>query len=65
MLGEFYYEDFKEGPNNNFAWIGFVLATFIVLVVFMNLLIAIMGESFQVVKDQTQESLLTEQLGLI
>lgn len=46
MLGEFYFEDFSKGPNDEFAWIGFILATFIVLIVFMNLLIAIMGETF-------------------
>ena len=46
MLGEFYVEGFTLGPNDEFAWIFFILATFIVLVVFMNLLIAIMGETF-------------------
>ena len=60
MFGEFYVDGFRFGPNEQFAWIGFVLATFIVLVVFMNLLIAIMGETFNNVKEKNDESLLTE-----
>ena len=45
-LGEFDMDGFKEGPNVYFAWFFFLLATFLVLVVFMNMLIAMMGETF-------------------
>lgn len=59
-LGEFYFEGFRLGPNSGVAWIGFTVGTFIVLVVFMNLLIAIMGETFNVVKEKNDESSLME-----
>jgi hypothetical protein len=46
MLGEFYIDGYKSGSYSLLTWIFFMLATFIVLVVFMNLLIAIMSETF-------------------
>ena len=65
MIGEFYLDDFKSGPNSEIAWVYFVFASFVILVVFMNMLIAIMGETFSQVREQNEESQLCEQLGLI
>ena len=45
-LGEFSFDGFSKGENSNLAWVFFVIATFLCLVVFMNMLIAIMGETF-------------------
>lgn len=45
-LGDFNTDGYGRGYYKYFAWTFFILATFVVLVVFMNLLIAIMGDSF-------------------
>ena len=45
-LGEFSYDGFSNGENSNLSWVFFVFATFLCLVVFMNMLIAIMGDTF-------------------
>lgn len=45
-LGDFETEGYGRGYYKWFAWFFFLKSTFIVLVVFMNLLIAIMGDSF-------------------
>lgn len=64
-LGTFFVSDFKYGPNSEMAWVFFILASFIIQVVFMNMLIAIMGETFSQVREKIEESQLSEQLGLI
>ena len=46
-------------------WVFFILASFILLVVFMNMIIAIMGETFSQVQSTKEESSLLEQLQLI
>ena len=43
----------------------FCIATFIISVVFMNMLIAIMGETFGSVSEESEESGLREQVVLI
>lgn len=45
-LGDFDTDGFGRGYYRYFAWGFFILSTFVVLVMFMNLLIAIMGDSF-------------------
>jgi hypothetical protein len=46
-LGEFDLENsYTEGPNVGLCWFMFVLASFLILVTFMNMLIAIMGDTF-------------------
>ena len=59
-LGEFNFDDFKNGPNCMMAWIFFLLATFILLIVFMNMLIAIMGDTFSRVTEARNSSALYE-----
>ena len=44
-LGEFNYTNYSTGKSTNIIWTAFLLATFIILVVFMNLLISIMGNT--------------------
>lgn len=46
-LGEFDLDgSYSEGPDVLLCWFMFWFASFLVLVVFMNMLIAIMGETF-------------------
>ena len=49
-LGEFDIDNY-EGPDSALSWIFFLLATFIAQIIFMNLLIAIMGDTFDRVQD--------------
>jgi hypothetical protein len=48
-LGEFSYDNYSKGQGASekyFVWGMFCLATFMCCVVFMNMLIAIMGDTF-------------------
>ena len=59
-LGEFEFEGFKHGPNRSDAWLFFLFATFSVLIVFMNIIIAIMGNTFSKVEARKKESAIVE-----
>ena len=64
-LGDFAYDSYSNGPNKFSAWGMFLLATFLTCVVFMNMLIAIMGETFGAVTEKAEENGLKEQVALI
>lgn len=64
-LGEFAYDGYSVGPNKYSAWAMFLLATFLSCVVFMNMLIAIMGETFGDVTEKAEQNGLKEQINLI
>lgn len=64
-LGEFAYDGYSYGPNKYSAWSMFLLATFLTCVVFMNMLIAIMGETFGAVTEKAEQNGLKEQISLI
>jgi hypothetical protein len=64
-LGEFDMDGYSQGPNVWAAWIMFTLGTALVLVVFMNMLIAIMGDTFGRVLELQEENALQEQASLI
>jgi hypothetical protein len=53
-LGEFDLDGYSKGPDVYFAWGFFILGTFLVLVVFMNMLIAIMGDTFSRVQERAE-----------
>jgi hypothetical protein len=55
-LGDFDITVFNDGPDKYIALSMFLLATFIISVVFMNMLIAIMGETFGKVLEKSVES---------
>jgi hypothetical protein len=60
-LGEFDFDNLGEhGANRYLAWIGFLMASFIMLIVFMNMLIAIMGDTFGNVQAVAEENALKE-----
>jgi hypothetical protein len=50
-LGEFDLDGLMQGPDKYGAWIFFLLGSFLLLVVFMNMLIAIMGDTFSYVQS--------------
>ena len=49
MLGDFDVGPYQKGRDSKYALLMFVMATFIIQVVFMNMLIAIMGNTFALV----------------
>jgi hypothetical protein len=53
-IGEFSLDGYSDGPNKYSAWGMFLLATFLICVVFMNMLIAIMGETFGAVTEKSE-----------
>ena len=59
-LGEFGIDDFKENTNERTIWIIFLFATFIIMLVFLNMIIAIMGNSYEKVSDNWERSALIE-----
>lgn len=58
-LGDF-NKDTYSAENSKVVWLMFILATVIVALIFMNLLIAIMGESFSRITAIMQQSTLKE-----
>ena len=66
-LGEFDKDGyFYEGsPNKYMAWFFFLMATFLVAVVFMNMLIAIMGNTFGEVAAIQDQSAYFEQINMM
>lgn len=51
-LGEFNYGGFITSPDDGMEWFFFCFGTFLMMVVFMNMLIAIMGNTFNDVMDK-------------
>ena len=45
-LGEFNFDGYAKGPDRMVCWFFFLMAIYLLLLVFMNMLIAIMGETF-------------------
>lgn len=59
-LGEFSYDSYSTGTDPILVWVFFLLGTFLLLIVFMNMLIAIMGETFSNVMSDIKSSALKE-----
>jgi hypothetical protein len=64
-LGEFGTDDFGSHPNANILWIYFILCTILIQIVLLNLLIAIMGDTFDRVQEMKEEAKLKELCALI
>jgi hypothetical protein len=64
-LGDFDGTRYNVGPDKNRASLMFLFATFIICVVFMNMLIAIMGDTFAQVSEASVESGIRERVVLI
>lgn len=63
-LGEFGMENFN-GEGGTLIWMFFLLATFITQLLFMNLLIAIMGDTFDRVQDMKVQAAAKEKISMI
>jgi hypothetical protein len=59
-LGDFENTIYRAGYDKYWAMGMFIAATYIICVVFMNMLIAIMGETFGSVTEEAEESGLRE-----
>jgi hypothetical protein len=64
-LGAFEPSTYQNGYGSRFAIPMLFLATFIISIVFMNMLIAIMGETFAQVQESSEENGLLERVSLI
>lgn len=64
-LGEFGLDGFDSGIDVYIVWIFFGLASFLVIIVFMNMLIAIMGDTFERVQSIKEVNAIMEQANLI
>ena len=64
-LGDFESPVYREGWDRHAATAMFLLATFFISVVFMNMLIAIMGETFAQVQENAEENGILERVSLI
>jgi len=59
-LGEFNTDNFENSPNRVLIWIYFILATFLTNLTFLNMLIAIMGDTYARVNENKQQEALKE-----
>jgi HAMP domain-containing protein len=64
-LGEFAIDGYNEGYNKTHAWGMFLLATIVIMLLFMNFVIAIMSEPFERVKDNAVQYRYSHKLDLI
>ena len=53
-LGEFNMDNFGAGSQMSLCWIFFILATFFSLILMLNMLIAIMGDTFERVMENRE-----------
>ena len=63
-LGEFSIDDFKENTNERTIWLIFLFSTFIIMIVFLNMIIAIMGNSYDKVSRDWERSALIEKTSM-
>ena len=59
-LGEWETDEYENSPHTLALWIFFVLCTFLVQIVLLNLLIAIMEDTFDKVSEVREQALLQE-----
>ena len=65
-LGDWSTDDFGNRPaQEQFIWLQFFAATFILNLTFMNMLIAIMGDIFGQVNEKQSQSKMEERLNLL
>ena len=63
-LGEFVYDDWADHPSARLIWIYFILTTFFTQIMFLNMLIAIMGSTFDRVTENKEKASLMERVNL-
>lgn len=65
VMGDFETTIYDDAPDAWLLWMLFVLFTFIVIVVMLNLLIALMGDSYERVNNQKAQARQSELAGII
>ena len=65
-LGDFSTKQFMgERLSSNYIWLVFVAATFLLQITFLNMLIAIMADTFSHVMDNAEESSMKERISIL
>ena len=64
-LGEFDTENYGSEGGDTLPWIVFIAATFITQITFLNMLIAIMGDTFARVSEAKEQSALSEKIQIL
>lgn len=65
-LGEFDTDNYdEENSEDRFLWLLFFAMTFLAQIVFLNMLIAVMGDSFDKVTEKNQQAALMEQINML
>jgi hypothetical protein len=64
-LGEFNYDDYDDSGNGTLAWVIFLVSTLLNCVVMLNLLIAIVSETFAAVLNEKIENSYREKASII
>ena len=63
-LGEFSYDDWATHPSGWLIWTYFLLATFFTQILFFNMLIAIMGSTYERVTEAKEKASMLERVNL-
>ena len=63
-LGEFEVDNFG-GESQLQLWILFLIATFLIQITFLNVLIAVMANTFDMVQEQTNEAAMHEKINIL
>ena len=63
-MGEYDTEGF-DGENAPFLWIIFLVSTFLLQIAFLNMLIAIISNTFQQVLENKQQSVMKERISML
>ena len=64
-LGEFDTDNFSDDGSDVMIWLLFMITTFIVQITFLNMLIAIMGDTFDKVTEKRKEAALFEKVQIL
>ena len=64
-IGNFNMDNYSNGTNSFIIWTFFLMASFIIVVVFMNLLVGIMSNTLNNVTEAEEESTYQEQCFMI
>lgn len=65
MVGEFFTDNFNKGPNKVLIWPLFIICNFMLSIIFMNMLIAIMSQTFSDISQTKLQSELEQKIALI
>ena len=64
-LGDFDTETYENDSNSHLLWVFFIVATLFVQITLLNMLIAIMGDTFDKVMETRLESELKEKIDIL